>query len=162
VVYSAHTRDAGPWRVHVLEVDLRRDDVALIAVRPNDGLFGRERVSDMAARLADSLQVLAGINGDFFDLDTGEHENNRVLGGRFLKGMRVTDSPWDTFRNAHTQFAVGADGRPYFERFRFAGVIERTGAGGGAATFALDGLNGIPRDAAGLVLFTEARGGAPR
>lgn len=162
VVYSAHTRDAGPWRVHVVEVDLRRDDVALVAVRPNDGLFGRERVSAMAARLADSLQVLAGINGDFFDLDTGENENNQVLGGQFLKGMRVTDSPWDTFRNAHTQFAVGADGRPYFERFRFAGRVQRAGPGGRVIDVVLDGLNGIPRDAAGLVLFTEARGAAPR
>jgi len=162
VVYLQYLRPEGPWRVHVVQVDLTREDVALTAVRPNDGLFGRERVSAMAARLADSLQVLAGINGDFFDLDTGENENNQVVAGRFLKGVRVTDSPWDTFRNTHTQFAVGKDGRPYFERFRFTGRVRRADPGGNIIDVELDGLNGIPRDGVGLVLFTEARGAAPR
>lgn len=163
VVHMAETRLEGPWRVHIVKVDLRRDDYRFTAVRPGDQLFGRERVSEMAARLSeDGVQVIAGINGDFFDLDTGENENNQVLSGHLLKGVRVTDSPWDTFDNAHTQFAIGVDGRPLFERFSFSGTIERQSPRGDVITLALDGLNGVPRNAAGLVLHNEARSAAQR
>lgn len=163
VIHVERTLPEGPWRIDVLRVDLARGDVRLAAVRAHAGLFGRERVSDMATRLAaDGVQVIAGINADFFDLETGENENNQVLDGRLLKGVRVTDSPWDTFDNTHTQFAVGVDGRPYLERFYFAAGVERAGPDGRATPFVLAGLNGVPRDGAGLALFTEARGAGSR
>lgn len=163
VVHEERMLPEGPWRVHVVRVDLRGGRYALVAVRPGNALRGRERPSDMARRLeAAGRDVVAGINGDFFDMKNGENENNQVLDGRVLKALPITDSPWDTFRNAHSQFAVGADGRPYFERFTFAGTVERAGANGRPLVLRLDGVNEVPRQPDALVLFTAARDSAPR
>lgn len=163
VVHEERLIADGPWRVHVVRADLRGGRYRLVAVRPGNALRGRERPSDMARRLeAAGHDVVAGINGDFFDMKNGENENNQVVDGLVLKALPVTDSPWDTFRNPHTQFAVGADGRPYFERFTFAGTVERAGSDGRPLVLRLDGVNEVPRQPDALVLFTAARGPAPR
>ncbi|MBX6364229.1 MAG: phosphodiester glycosidase family protein [Gemmatimonadetes bacterium] len=163
VVHEERFIPDGPWRVHVVRADLRGGRYRLLAVRPGNALRGRERPSDMARRLeAAGHDVVAGINGDFFDMKNGENENNQVVDGQVLKALPVTDSPWDTFRNPHTQFAVGADGRPYFERFTFAGTVERAGSDGRPLVLRLDGVNEVPRQPDALVLFTAARDAAPR
>jgi hypothetical protein len=159
MVHLEMTRTEGPWRIHALRVDLAACDCRVLAARPYNALQGRERVSDMAGDLArHGVHVIAGINGDFFDLRTGENENNQIIDGKLWKGVPVSDSPFDTFRNAHSHFAVGVNGRPYFERFSFSGTLTR-----GHSTFVLDGLNGVPRiERVGLVLFNEDRSGANR
>ncbi len=176
IVHLELLRPEGPWRVHVLRIDLRGGRYRLLARHaqaPDTGrlaglravLAGRERTSARAARLtAAGDTVLAGINGDFFDLATGENENDQVVDGRLLKGVPVTDSPWDTFRNAHTQFAVGAGGRPFIDRFAVRGSLDVGGATSRPAPrrgFVLDALNGIPRGRDGLVLFTAEHGALP-
>ena len=152
-------RPTGPFIVHVVTVPVR-SRFELIAVRANDSLFGRERVTDMVRRrAARGERIRAALNGDFFDLRgrTGAVENNQVIAGEIWKANPVTDSPFDTFRNSHTQFAVGVDGRPYIDRFSYAGVLE-----GACGSFALDGVNTVPRVPDALVLYTAAFGAAPR
>ncbi|MFI5311370.1 MAG: M28 family peptidase [Gemmatimonadales bacterium] len=122
---ATHTRFvrlAGPWIVNVLTVDLRRPDLAVRHVRAHDELRTRERTSDMVKRLASrGERVLAAVNADFFDLKTGENENEQVIDGEWWKGLKVTESPFDTFDNVHAQFALDALGRPSLDRFQFAG-----------------------------------------
>lgn len=118
-----HVTDArGPWRMHVVRVDLRRAGVELRAARAGDRLRGRERTSAMARRVSTAGQrVLAAVNADFFDLRSGENENNQVVAGEWWKGLKVTESPFDTYDNVHVQFAMDASGRPLIDRFMLDG-----------------------------------------
>jgi len=61
--------------------------------------------------------VLAAINADFFNLSTGENENNQVIAGEWWKGLKVTDSPYDTYDNTHIQFGIDAARRPFMDRY---------------------------------------------
>jgi hypothetical protein len=118
VTYRSIADARGPWKMHVLRVDLRRADLAIQHVRAHDQLRGRERVSEMATRLTTAgVQVVAAVNSDFFELASGENENNQVIDGEWWKGLKVTDSPFDTFDNPHAQLAVDARGRAAIDRF---------------------------------------------
>ncbi|HUQ80241.1 MAG TPA: phosphodiester glycosidase family protein, partial [Gemmatimonadaceae bacterium] len=149
----------GPFRVQVVTVpvDARYE---LIAARANDSLYGRERVTDMVRRrVAKGERIPVALNADFFDLrgGTGTNENNQVIDGKLWKGNPVTDSPFDTFRNSHIQFAVGENGKPYIDRFTYVGTIEGT-----CGKLTLDGVNSLPRVPNALILFTSAYGSGPR
>jgi hypothetical protein len=159
IVHYRVTRPRGPFKVQIVTVPVG-SRYELIAARAHDSLFGRERVTDMVRRRqARGERIPVALNADFFDLrgGTGVNENNQILDGRVWKANPVTDSPFDTFRNSHSQFAIGADGRPYLDRFSYAGTLE-----GGCGQFALDGINTVPRVPNALVLFSSAFGGASR
>ena len=108
----------GPWSIHVVRVDLRRTDLALRAARAGDALRGRERTSGLAGRLSTTDRpVRVAVNADFFDLNSGENENNQVVDGEWWKGLKVTESPFDTYDNIHVQFALDSAHRPTIDRF---------------------------------------------
>lgn len=124
VTHIRTVHNAGPWIVHVVRVDLRRRDLRVRQRRANDSLYSRERVSAMAGRAAQPDEsVLVAINGDFFDLRTGANENNLLIDGEWWKGVRVTESPFDTFDNVHSQFALDSARRPLIDRFAFDGWL---------------------------------------
>jgi hypothetical protein len=111
-----------PIVAYLVRVDLRRAKVELRELRAHDQLKGREQVTDMVRRAESAgANVLAAVNGDFFELKSGENENNQVIGGEWWKGLKVTDSPYDTYDNVHVQFGVDARGRPLMDRFLFDG-----------------------------------------
>ena len=113
----------GPFVIHIVRVDLRRRDVALQHARALDQFKGRERTTDMVRRATNGgATVLAAINADFFSLATGENENNQVIAGEWWKGLKVTDSPYDTYDNIHSQLAIDAAGRPRLDRFMLDGT----------------------------------------
>ena len=123
VLYRHFVDAAGPFVMDLVRVDLRRRDIEIRHTRAADQLRGRERTSAMASRAAQAgVSVLAAMNGDFFSLETGENENNQVLDGEWWKGLKVTDSPYDTWHNTHVQFAMDAGGRPLMDRFVFDGA----------------------------------------
>ncbi len=123
VSYQHLSDPTGPWQLHVVRIDLRRQDVAFKHVHARDALRGRERTSSIAQRVSESgTSVLAAINADFFDLKSGENENNQVIGGEWWKGLKVTDSPFDTYDNVHVQLAIDAVGRPQIDRFILDGT----------------------------------------
>jgi hypothetical protein len=159
IVYREITDRRGPWVMHLLRVDLRRADVAIRHVRAHDQLQGRERPSDMAKRLqAEGARVLAAVNSDFFELKSGENENNQVIDGEWWKGVKVTDSPYDTFDNAHAQLAIDARGRPVIDRFVFEGHAWDRGTATPIIT-----LNFVqPGTQEGTTLFTSRYGAATR
>jgi hypothetical protein len=118
VSYSHWVDSSGPFSIHLVTVDLRRPDIELRHARAHDALRGREKPSEMAKRTAaGGVTVLAVINADFFNLTTGENENNQVIAGEWWKGLKVTDSPYDTYDNAHIQFGIDASRRPFMDRY---------------------------------------------
>jgi hypothetical protein len=118
VAYRQFTDRTGPWVMHLVRVDLRRADVEVRHARANDQLRGREKTTAMVRRATSAgITVLAAVNADFFSLATGENENNQVLGGEWWKGLKVTDSPYDTYDNPHVQFGIDEARRPMMDRF---------------------------------------------
>ena len=144
----------GPWVANVLTVDLRRGDLTLRQARAHDALRTRERTSDMAKRReAAGETVLAAVNADFFDLKSGENENNQVIDGEWWKGLKVTESPFDTFDNPHAQFGLDSANHPLIDRFVFEGEARSA-----KATFTLITLNAVPTGPEAAVLFTPRFG----
>jgi len=159
IVHYRVRRPTGPFNIQIVTVPVR-SRYEFTAARARDSLRGRERVTDMVRRHRErGEEIPVALNADFFDLEgkTGINENNQVLGGMVWKANPVTDSPFDTFRNSHVQFAVGDDGRPYIDRFAYAGTIT-----GSCGRFVLDGINTVPRVPNALVLFSHAYAGASR
>lgn len=131
VTYQQWLDSAGPWVVHLVTVDLGRADIELRHARAHDALRGREKTSEMVNRAASNgTTVLAAINADFFNLATGENENNQVIAGEWWKGLKVTDSPYDTYDNAHVQFGIDAAHRPFIDRY----LLDAKAIGRGVAT----------------------------
>jgi hypothetical protein len=156
IVYRCIVDRRGPWVIHLVTVDVRRNRYVFDAARATGAFFGRERVSAMASRLstADRAPVV-GINADFFDLRTGEIENNHVVSGEWVKGTVHSDSPHDAFDGAHTQFAIDERGRPLIDRFELHGLAIAPNG-----TEPLVGINYRPARRDGLVLYTPWYGAA--
>ena len=118
VSYAQYSDPRGPWAITVVRVDLRRPEIEIRAARAHDQLKGRERVSDMVRHANENGgRVVAAVNADFFNLESGENENNQVINGVWWKGLKVTDSPYDTWDNAHIQFGIDRARKPLMERF---------------------------------------------
>ena len=150
VMLTQIDRAEGPWRVNVLALDLRRPEIGLRHVRAHDALRTRERPTEMFQRLtAAGTDVIAAVNADFFDLKSGENENNQVVDGEWWKGVKVTDSPFDTFRNAHAQFALDSLRRPSIDRYELQG--EARSARGAIPLIA---VNALPNGPEGAALYT--------
>ncbi len=80
---------AGPWAIHVVEVDMAGCGVALKTVKALDRLVGRETTTQLAARLSSRLNrpVHAAINGDYFSFTTaGYPSGTQVADGEPLRG----------------------------------------------------------------------------
>lgn len=150
VTYACRWVARGPWLVHVVAIDLASRRWLLEGERAHGTMLGRERVSAMAERLsARGRRPLAAINADFFDLQSGEVENNHVVNGEWVKGVVVSDSPHDAFDNAHTQFAFDTRGAAHIGRFTLDGS-----ARGAGRREPLVGINHRPPGEGGLVLYT--------
>ncbi|MEO8624406.1 MAG: phosphodiester glycosidase family protein [bacterium] len=155
VAYKHIVDKSGPWVMHLVRVDLRRAGVELRHARALDQLKGREKPSAMVRRAsAGGAQVLAAMNADFFSLTTGENENNQVIGGEWWKGLKVTDSPYDTFDNTHIQFGVDGAGHPMIDRF----MLDATAWAHGAATPILTVNFNPSGNPEGTALFTSRYG----
>jgi len=152
-------RAEGPWVIHALAVDLRRHDLSLDAVRACDRFTGRERPSAISRRLnAAGRGVVAVINAGFFDLEggTGISESNVVVDGEIVKGVGVTESPFDRGHHIHSQVAIERNGRPAIDQFRLTGTVRSARGRWPLAT-----INGAPAPGA-VALYTEWMGRPPR
>jgi hypothetical protein len=159
VVHRRLVANQGPFTIHVVEVKLKRGDILVTSAHAFDSLRGRERTSAMVARRkAAGADVIAAVNADFFDLTTGENENNQVVDGEVMKAVPITDSPFDSLHTIHSQFGVTCDGRPLIERFSFAGAVLTPPPA--VAVLPLDAVNFRPRGAA-TVLYTARYGTTP-
>lgn len=132
--------------MNVLEVDLRTPGLSIRGIRANDAFKTRETVRSMAAR---THSVIAAVNGDFFNIKTGESENNVIIEGDVIKGVGVTDSPYDTWSNLHSQFGIDWKNHPFIDRFGLDARISFAGS-----SIRLDGIN-FREDSGSLVLYTR-------
>lgn len=124
LLYARYAGTQEPLRIHMVTVDIDRPELHVESARARGRQSGRETTTAMALRRAASRDsVLVALNGDFFDLETGEVENNHVIRGNVVRGTPMTDSPHDTFDNIQSQLAITRDGRPLIERFRFDGRV---------------------------------------
>jgi exopolysaccharide biosynthesis protein len=98
-----------------------------------------ERTSSMCAR----VDCLVAVNGDFYDLDTGQPQGGVIAGGELLR------SP----SSVHHQLVVSPEGRLSASALTWTGRIESTDL----RALALDAVN-TAREADQLVLFTPAYG----
>jgi Phosphodiester glycosidase len=158
LVHAYYVRQQGPWRLHVVIVDLQGERYVVRTARAFDSLRGREKTSAMAARarLA-GRDVRVALNADFFDLKSGETVNNQVSEGRIWKALSMSGTPGGAVRTARGQFGVNRRGRPVIDRMVFAGILST-----GRAFWALDGVNAIPSNGQGLVLWLPEANGRAR
>ncbi len=80
---------AGPWSIHIVEVDLTHCGVALRTVKALDQLVGRETTTQLSARLASRTNrpVYAAVNGDYFSFTpAGYPSGTQVIQGDPLRG----------------------------------------------------------------------------
>jgi hypothetical protein len=154
VTHKQVVSSRGPWIVNILQIDLTQSELHIGAGRAFDRFFGREKTSSIAQRhnTADHV-VIAALNADFFSLKTGEIENNNIIDGTFVKGTPMTGSPFDTFDNVHSQFAMTRNRKPLIDRFAFEGSI--TWSHG--VTTGLTGINDLPR-LQSLILYSDSYG----
>lgn len=118
VEYRQFNDKSGPWRANLVRVNLKVASVEFRPARASDALRGREKTTGMVQRATDAgAIVLAAVNADFFELKLGENENNQVINGEWWKGLKVTDSPYDTYDNVHVQFGVDRDRHLLMDRF---------------------------------------------
>ncbi|MES2177108.1 MAG: phosphodiester glycosidase family protein [Gemmatimonadota bacterium] len=145
----------GPWTMHVVRIDLRSAGVDVRNARAHDSLRSREKPTDMVRRATSAgAQVLVAVNADFFELKSGENENNQVVAGEWWKGVKVTESPYDTYDNPHIQFAMDAAGRPQMDRY----ILDATAWARGVATPIIN-VNANPSgNPEGTALFTSRFG----
>lgn len=129
VEYLQFNDKTGPWKANLIRVNLRVARVEFRHARASDSLRSREKTTDMVKRASSGgTAVLAAVNADFFDLRSGENENNQVVSGEWWKGLKVTDSPYDTYDNVHIQFGIDRDRHPLMDRFVLDGKFWARGA----------------------------------
>jgi hypothetical protein len=116
-VYAA----SGPWAINALVVDRDRCWSAR-AVKGFSTEVGREKTSALLERLDDTVEVIGGVNADFFRFDpVGVPTNLHVSRGRIL--TRPNDRP---------VLAFDSTGRPRIEHFGL--LHENLGEGRGRST----------------------------
>lgn len=153
VVYKRLVQNSGPWRINLLEVDLTQSGISIRGMKAKDSFVGRETVTSMSSRYKCKCTVVGAINGDFFNIRTGESENNVVIEGELSKGTTVSDSPYDVFNTAHSQILFDWKNHAYIERLRLNAHLRQ----GGKST-RLDGINYLPPDTSVLAIYTSAMG----
>lgn len=133
---------AGPEVVRVLDVDLHAPDLrvapGLARGRPGSHTFGREPV----AAIAGALGAIAGVNGSYFSMATGEPAGLLVVDGRLLAGPIFDRAAF---------LATGSG--PRMDRVALSGYV----ALGDGESSDLDGIN-IWRQGDDLVLYTRRWG----
>jgi len=124
VVHTHYKGTKDSLSIHVVKIDLTEPNLRIGVSRAHNQFTGREKTSEIARdHTTKSDSVLVAVNADFFNLKTGANENNQVIDGTIVRGVPVTDSPYDTFDNIHSQFALTENGTPLIERFRFDGQV---------------------------------------
>jgi hypothetical protein len=99
---------AGPWAIHVLDVDLSKCNQA-VAVKGSDSAAGRTKTTDLLAWLARRRpgdDVVGGVNAGFFVVANGTPTNLLVVDGRMVTPPASSPS-----------FAVDSGGGVHIARF---------------------------------------------
>jgi large repetitive protein len=121
IVHRAEHRAAGPWSIHVVEVDPRVCGVSIGTVKGGDRLDGVETTSTLTRRAG----ARVGINADFFRAQPfGVVEGPQVAGGEVVATAGNHGPSVSTrFAAAQGVFGVTADGIPFVGEGRIEGSV---------------------------------------
>ncbi len=113
-VYTYRWYAAGPWAVHAVTVRTAACGIGFRTIKGLARRVGREPTSVMAQRAADSLHVVAAINGDFFSFDPpGVSEGPQIANGVLFKSEgHHREALDDRQLRRQSVFAVDSRGRP--------------------------------------------------
>jgi exopolysaccharide biosynthesis protein len=146
IIHHHKIREAGPWHIQVLEIDLTNEWIKLETVKANDRLGGMERTSSMAVRNDhESHRVVGAINGDFYEAG-GIPVGAQVLDGVLLK--RPT---------TRSVFGLISINRPVINIMSFEGLISSKRKN----SIAINGVNEI-RGINSLILYNNYYGSSTR
>ncbi len=143
---------AGATKIHALELDLMSSSLKLMLGRSNGNVIGMQTVSGMASDLEAKTggTVIAGINGDFYSLQTG------VPLSFLMENGEVVMSPLES----GCAFTVTSDGRAFVGEY--ANIFSATAYINGESS-SVNGVNrAVGADWEGLYLFTSAYGSTTR
>ena len=143
-VWHTHTRiPEVPWDMHIMTIDLQNPYITLESSKGEDQLFAREGTSVAAARKSHpGHRVIGAVNGDFYNVETGEPINAQIVNGHIIH--RPTGRP---------TFAVSRDSIPFIEYMSMSGVlVDDSGTGN-----AIHGVN-QSRNSDQLVMFNDFYG----
>jgi hypothetical protein len=139
IIHHHEFREAGPWHINILEIDLNNEWLKLETVKANDQLSGYERTSAMAARNdSEEHRVVGTINGDFYGTG-GIPVGAQVLDGVLLK------SP-----TTRSVFGVTPLKQPLIDIVSFSGELNASNQ----SIFSVSGINET-RDTDELILFNK-------
>ena len=133
----------GPLAIHVVALDPLHKDVRIVTVLADDRLVsGGEGVSSMAARTG----AIAGINGDYFDINATNAPTNVVIdGGRLLRTPRK-----------RAAFVLESNGARALTELSFSGTVAI-----GTHSEPLAGVNQWPPPDGGIGLISPTLGVVP-
>lgn len=138
-IYHHVIRQAGPWQIQILEIDLHNPWLMLETVKANDHLSGYERTSAMAARKdGEGHRVVGAINGDFYGTG-GIPVGAQVLDGIILKNPTT-----------RSVFGVSPRKRPLIDIVSLGGQLNAANN----STRSISGINKA-RDTDELILFNK-------
>lgn len=142
VAHHSIFKDAGPWMIHVLEVDLKQRSVDLETHKAQKKLAGRENTSVISlAENRPSHWTAGGINGDFFSIE-GVPEGTQVSKGK------IASNP-----NRWSVFGITTGRKPFIDILKLnASVIADNGR-----MRKIDGINS-DRLTDNLILYNDFNG----
>jgi exopolysaccharide biosynthesis protein len=121
VIYKKIINPTDTLIINILKIEINRPDLTLRTVKANELLHTKETTSQMFERYKKSgYEVIAAINGDFFESD-GEIVSNMISNGEIVKATKFSDSPFNEFTNS--QLAVDDEDNLFIEQFVFSGNI---------------------------------------
>lgn len=124
VTYVSLVDSTQPWRIHLLDINLQDSPLNLRTRKaPPDGNLNmpdRKTLPAMWNQLeADSLRPVAGINGDFFNMETGDPINIQIADEKPI--YIPLNKP------NRSQFGFTNDGTPFIDLLNFSGSVSVDG-----------------------------------
>lgn len=142
VIHHHEARAAGPWQLHVLEIDLSNPWIEIESIKANNLIVGREGASSMSARSdREAHRIVGAINADFFAGD-GTPVGAQVIDGILLK------QPYP-----RSMFAVSSLMQPLIDIVSFSGKLISSRN----QTRAIHGINEA-RDTDELIIYNKYLG----
>lgn len=125
VHYKAYQQPASLSRIHVLELEIGRQDISVHSVKAGRHLRDTRPLSAILSQLPDSLEPVAAVNGDFYS------KEGIPSGAQVQNGMLIKDAA-----ESWLAFGITTDRKPFIETVRFEGFLMA-----GKDTLAIQGFN---------------------
>ncbi|MEW6159319.1 MAG: phosphodiester glycosidase family protein [Verrucomicrobiota bacterium] len=149
LVYKNDRQPRGPWSIHIVRVRWRNPDFRIQSVHANNSAVGLSRLSDQVLLLNNATnEVVAGINGDFYD--------RRSINAGDPRGLQIVEGELISAPSGGASFWIDETGAP-----QATNTFPLLQVHWPDATDSAFGLNGT-REANGIELYTPTYGSSTR